>query len=93
MHCLAAIKLQNLTAINLHFLIAVDSQTEKTVSTEEYENQLVLLKSTLSKVQRTKENLLSENRRLTLENKELLNKYQRLLGRYQTEVGTKIIHS
>ena len=25
MHCLAAINLQNLTAINLHFLIAVDS--------------------------------------------------------------------
>jgi hypothetical protein len=67
-------------------------QTEKTVSAEEYENQLALLKSTLSRVQRTKENLLSENRRLTLENKELLNKYQRLLGRYQTEVGTKIIH-
>jgi len=29
MHCLAAIKLQNLTAINLHFLIGVDRKIEE----------------------------------------------------------------
>ena len=66
-------------------------QVPKVVSLADYENQLALLKSNLLKMQRTKENLVSENRRLTLENKELLDKYQRLLGRYQTDVDAKII--
>jgi hypothetical protein len=67
-------------------------QVPKVVSLEDYENQLVLLKGNLSKVQRMKEGLVSENRRLTLENKELLDKYQRVLGKYQTDVEKKIIH-